>query len=235
MPPPIITHCTIADGPAITINNLTANHGGAHSSLTWPHRTLSYRITQVTARMPRTLLADPICNRSQKAVDPETGTLLGYARWYIPPSHAKNGEGMAWEEAIVPRVSKEEEEEINRVAESVEWDPKPGNERMLEGVRDVKNEILGRRAFMRLDLLMVGPEHQRKGVGTALLQSGIREAEKLGLDIFCYASTMAVGLYKRLGFRIEREIVQDDSMYGGTGRHYTCFMVYEQDRGVRTG
>jgi len=54
-----------------------------------------------------------------------------------------------WAEAVVPRVSKEEEERILREAESVEWDPKPGNAVMFEGVRGVKNEILGRRAFMR--------------------------------------------------------------------------------------
>jgi len=113
--------------------------------------------------MPRTLLADPVHARSQKAIDPESGVLLGYARWYLPElSKEKDEEGdgdddrqeegdgeIVWAEAVVPRVSKEEEERILREAESVEWDPKPGNAVMFEGVRGVKNEILGRRAFMR--------------------------------------------------------------------------------------
>ncbi|PMD29636.1 acetyltransferase [Hyaloscypha variabilis F] len=227
--PPIqisITSCTIADSPAITLNSLLATQHSQHNRLTWPHRTLSYRISQVNARMPRTLLADPLHARSQKALNPESGELLGYARWY------EEGDGeIVWAEAVVPRVSKEEEERILREAESVEWDPKPGNAVMFEGVRGVKNEILGRRAFMRLDMLAVAPEHQKKGVGTALVRSGMREAEKLGLDIFAHATSEGVPLYKRLGFKIEREIVQDDSMYGGTGQHYTCFMIYEQDRG----
>jgi len=84
-------------------------------------------------------------------------------------------------------------------------------------------------------MLAVAPEHQRKGVGTALVLSGMREAEKLGLDIFCHSTKAGVPIYKRMGFKVEREIIQDDSMYGGTGEHYTCFMIYEQKPGSRVG
>jgi GNAT superfamily N-acetyltransferase len=67
----------------------------------------------------------------------------------------------------------------------------------------------------------VHPEHQGKGVGTALVQSGRIEAEKLGLDIFIQAMKAGLGVYKRLGFRVEQEFVED-----GGGIAY--FMVYEQ-------
>jgi hypothetical protein len=66
------------------------------------------------------------------------------------------------------------------------------------------------------------------GIGSALIQSGMREAEKLGLDIFIDSTKAGVGVYKRLGFRMEDEIIQDDSMYGGTGESYTGLMIYEQ-------
>jgi len=56
----------------------------------------------------------------------------------------------------------------------------------------------------------------------------MREAEKLGLDIFILAFEAGVGLYKRLGFHVEKEIIQDDSKYGGTGDYHTYFMIYEQ-------
>jgi len=79
-----------------------------------------------------------------------------------------------------------------------------------------------------LDYLAVHPTNQGKGIGTALVQSGMREAEKLGLDIYILAFKAGVGLYKRLGFQVEKEIVQDDSKYGGTGDHRTFFMIYEQ-------
>lgn len=63
----------------------------------------------------------------------------------------------------------------------------------------------------------------------------MREAERLGLDIFILAMKAGVGLYKRLGFRVEKELVQDDSMYGGSGEYYVCFMVYEHNRGSHEG
>lgn len=82
--------------------------------------------------------------------------------------------------------------------------------------------------FVGLDYLAVHPDHQGKGVGTALVRSGMEQAAAMGLDIFVYAFAAGVGLYERLGFRIERDFLQDDSVYGGQGNHYTALMVYEQ-------
>lgn len=81
--------------------------------------------------------------------------------------------------------------------------------------------------------MAVHPDNQRRGAATALVESGMREAEKLGLDIFIHALKAGVGLYKRLGFRIEKELIQDDSMYGGTGEYYVCMMTYEQKSGLK--
>ena len=80
-----------------------------------------------------------------------------------------------------------------------------------------------------LRYLAVHPEMQGKGIGTALVVSGMEQARKLHLDIFIMAMKGGVGLYKRLGFRTVREFVQDDSVYGGPGEHYICLMSYEQD------
>jgi len=76
--------------------------------------------------------------------------------------------------------------------------------------------------------LAVHPKNQGKGVATALVQNGLREAEKLGLDIFIHAMKAGVGVYKRLGFYVEKEFIQDDSMYGGNGDHHVYLMIYEQ-------
>ena len=72
-----------------------------------------------------------------------------------------------------------------------------------------------------LDYLAVHPQHQGKGVGTALVESGMREAEKLGLDIFIQGMKAGLGVYRRLGFHVEKEFVEDDSI--------VYFMIYEQD------
>lgn len=55
------------------------------------------------------------------------------------------------------------------------------------------------------------------------------EAHKIELDIFLHATKEGVPLYRHLGFYVEREIIQDDTMYGGMGEHYTCLMTYAQE------
>ena len=77
--------------------------------------------------------------------------------------------------------------------------------------------------------MAVHPENKGKGVATALVESGMRQAEKMSLDIFILAFTAGVGVYKRLGFHIERELVQDDSMYGGSGEYGVYYMIFEQN------
>lgn len=56
----------------------------------------------------------------------------------------------------------------------------------------------------------------------------MRQAEELGLDIFIHAMQAGVGVYKRLGFIVEKEFFQDDTKYGGNGEVYTALMVYRQ-------
>lgn len=84
-----------------------------------------------------------------------------------------------------------------------------------------------------LDYLAVHPTQQRRGVATALVRSGMRQAEKLGLDIFVHAMKPGVPVYERLGFRMERELIQDDSQYGGPGLFGDYFLIYEQPGGLR--
>lgn len=81
-----------------------------------------------------------------------------------------------------------------------------------------------------LDYIAVDPDNQGKGIGTALVESGMEQAKKLGLDIFIYAKEEGSRLYKRHGFRVEWDCTLDDSQYGGTGRVYIALMIYEQPR-----
>jgi predicted N-acetyltransferase YhbS len=82
--------------------------------------------------------------------------------------------------------------------------------------------------FAGLEYLAVHPENKGKGIATLLVESGMKEAEKLGLDIFILACKPAWGLYSRLGFRVEDELVQDDSMYGGDGEFGMRYYIYDQ-------
>lgn len=85
----------------------------------------------------------------------------------------------------------------------------------------MSNEITG------LEYLAVHPENQGKGVASLLVQSGIEEAKRLDLPIFVLAFRPAWGVYSRLGFHVKRELIQDDSMYGGSGEYAVRYMVYE--------
>lgn len=77
-----------------------------------------------------------------------------------------------------------------------------------------------------LDYLAVHPDHQGKGVASQLVESGLREAESIGLDVFVYAFRPAVGMYRRLGFRPEQEFTLDHPAYGDLGTEYRCLMTY---------
>ncbi len=55
----------------------------------------------------------------------------------------------------------------------------------------------------------------------------MREARRMGVDIFILAFKAGLGVYKRLGFKIVDQIIQDDSMYGGQGEYGAYYMVYE--------
>lgn len=76
--------------------------------------------------------------------------------------------------------------------------------------------------------MAVHPKNQRKGIATALVQSSMVEAQKLGLNIFILAFEAGVELYKRLGFRTEKKLVQNDSAIEGKGEYSISFIIYDQ-------
>ncbi|KAK1714378.1 hypothetical protein BDP67DRAFT_589780 [Colletotrichum lupini] len=138
----------------LTRNNIPAFWADPHWQLAWCHRTLEYHIMQIAKRTPRNLISDPDTKRHQKAVDSVTGRKVGYARWILPASHAKSiGGAPAWPDAVVPSVSQEEEAEIQRVAVTAHWDPNEESDDLLVPIREAEDEILSRRAYMRVFFL----------------------------------------------------------------------------------
>lgn len=83
-----------------------------------------------------------------------------------------------------------------------------------------------------LDYLAVHPENKGRGVATQLVESGIRQAELLGLDLCILAFKAGLGVYTRLGFRIVDQLIQDDSMFGGPGEWATYMVVYDTNKPV---
>lgn len=111
--------------------------------MAWRHRTLEYHISQIALRFPRNLLNNREALRHQKAVNPETGGILGYARWCLPPSCKTNPDDgtPTWPEAQVPAVESEKEAEIRRIAETVVWDPNDDADALLDRVHALGKEV----------------------------------------------------------------------------------------------
>jgi ribosomal protein S18 acetylase RimI-like enzyme len=78
---------------------------------------------------------------------------------------------------------------------------------------------------LELEYLAVHPDYHGRGIATRLVESGIAEAQRLGVDIIVMAYKSAVGVYKRLGFEMVEQLIQDDSKYGGKGEFGVYFMI----------
>lgn len=148
-----ITGVTVADSAALSANNIPAFWADPHWLLTWRHRTLEYHISEVSHRFPITvLLAERQVRRHQKAVDLNTGRVLGYARWHIPYEYATQADGTpTWPEAVVPAVSSEEEVDLQRAHDEVtsRWDPNMEPDVLFGPMREIKNEVIRNKTFMR--------------------------------------------------------------------------------------
>jgi GNAT superfamily N-acetyltransferase len=68
-----------------------------------------------------------------------------------------------------------------------------------------------------LQLLAVHPSHQGKGVGTLLLQEGLRQADELGVPVWLEASEKGRPLYRKFGFNDFKTIEIDLAEWGGEG------------------
>jgi len=90
------------------------------------------------------------------------------------------------------------------------------------------HKVLGcRLTRTELESLAVKPEHQKKGIGAALMKVFVDmlEKEKSG----CYLRSTVVGkpLYVKLGWKVLSEYNQDLSEWGYAGDHWSWYMRRE--------
>ncbi|MCB0791719.1 MAG: GNAT family N-acetyltransferase [Flavobacteriales bacterium] len=96
---------------------------------------------------------------------------------------------------------------------------------MLIGVAsftpEAHEEVAGLRPY-RLRGMAVRPEHRKKGVGAALMDTGRQEMAARGCDIlWCNARTPAVAFYQRQGMRV----IGPPFVIEGIGEHRAMVMV----------
>ncbi|KFY08840.1 hypothetical protein V492_05863 [Pseudogymnoascus sp. VKM F-4246] len=226
-----IESCTFDDAQALARNNMSAFWEDPTWILMWPNIKLDFIIEQSAKRQPRNLLRNREQMRHLKAINPTTGAVVGYARWELPSSHCITAEGTpVWAEFQMPDVSDEEQKRFNELAESSWWKARSDMSEIDDKNMEAMKRILAKKLYMKLDLLAVHPNSKGKGIGTALVASGVQLAEKIGVPIFVMAYKAGRGIYSRLGFQEVDRVIQDDSQFGGAGEYGAYFMVYEVKR-----
>ena len=145
-----IKGCTVADAAALARNNMAAFWEDPTWILVWPKDiSLDFLIEQSTKRQARNLLRSREDTRHQKATDPATGALVGYARWILPPSHvaAVDG-GPMWAEVQVPDVEEDERQHHEQLAASAWWNPREEMDEIDAKNTLVKKRILAEKPYI---------------------------------------------------------------------------------------
>lgn len=171
--------------------------------------------------------------RAYKAVDSESGAMIGFAKWSVYPEGLaveKTVEEMV-EDRLTPRIP-EMREDVARgffslVAQEMRLMMRTEDEEAEDDaeVRELKPHV-------HVDALFTHPDHQRKGVGKALLQTCLEEAAELGLITFLEATEDGKLLYEKCGFQVLWESVFEGERFGGFGRHSitVCYLPFRRDR-----
>ncbi|KAL2074362.1 hypothetical protein VTL71DRAFT_8140 [Oculimacula yallundae] len=103
------------------------------------------------------------------------------------------------------------------------WDPVTLDVRawmeISKRLREERTRVLhGHKAIWRLTSMSTAPEHQRKGVGSMLMQRGCDEADLHGWTSFVMASPDGVPLYRKFGFREVGQVWTEHGTYSSMFR-----------------
>ncbi|KAG4440517.1 hypothetical protein IFR05_003987 [Cadophora sp. M221] len=138
-------------------------------------------------------------------------TIVGAAQWNFVVGRERDGvvDAGAGAEEDKKREDRKDEErkEVIEADEGAEKKNVWGigaNIKFCEDVFLVADEHMIRstegRDYAKLSTLIVAPENQRQGIGSRLLETGLKEVDRLGLQCVLASSKEGLGLYKRFGF-----------------------------------
>ncbi|GCB24093.1 hypothetical protein AAWM_06978 [Aspergillus awamori] len=207
-----------------------------------PSTTPSTIISSTTSRLPHTLSTSRDVRRHEVVLTTTSGTettpgneddelngrerVVGYARWTLPPSLANRDD--VWLSAQVAEPSAQEKEEYRRMFD-LGSDEKGRVKGMksdgllefrgdpLEKVEErVLRDVVGGEEVLTLEYLTTHPDYWRQGVGSMLVQSGVRVADQYGMKTYVMSEPAGLKVYLNHGFEVVDEITVEYAQFGGT-------------------
>ncbi|KAH8703270.1 putative GNAT family acetyltransferase [Talaromyces proteolyticus] len=125
-----------------------------------------------------------------KVVDNKTNKIIAGAKWYF---YERN--------PFLPKPGDSDDHDPTN--EEAFWYPKGvGREFATLAMHafEKPRTTMGQRPHSFLNIIFTLPEHQRKGVGRAILDWGLAKADRLGLESWLDASVYGLPLYQKVGF-----------------------------------
>ncbi|PYI11210.1 hypothetical protein BO78DRAFT_413681 [Aspergillus sclerotiicarbonarius CBS 121057] len=151
------------------------------------------------------MLSNP-ANKYTWIIDSATGTPVAYGWW----QHAKGKTEEEWATTYANR-----------------YRPEGMNKALMDatsGARFLKRaRLLNTRDTLILKELYVRPEFQRQGLGGVLVQRGVEEADRLGLQAYTEASKDGYGLYVKFGFEEVDRVTVDLEPWGGKPGEFNSY------------
>ncbi len=163
--------------------------------------------------------------RMRKAVSADaSGRIVGFAYWkfHLDPHNDEAGKDSKAPNGDVIGDGKEEKEggEGKGTVTSTPW-PEGANVELCEAVfvkaDKLRERLLKGSPHAVLNILVVDSEFRGRGIGRALIEDGLREADRYGLPVWLGATEVALPLYRKVGFVVDTVLEFDMSRYGGEG------------------
>lgn len=173
------------------ITSLAFGHTEPFWDASWPQHWTETGRKAGASRFKNLKVADST-NRFIKAIDKSSGEIIGMAKWNIYYNHTPNfsevhGKG----------------EDYWDSEEQREWHDYPADQFYAER-RDAM--VMSNGNIVCLDVLAVNSIHQRQGVGSALVQWGTNQADKLCLFAVVESSVAGKGLYEKFGLVCTKQV-----------------------------
>ncbi|KAF8862419.1 acyl-CoA N-acyltransferase [Acephala macrosclerotiorum] len=146
-----------------------------------------------------------------KAVDDASGKIVGFVTWNMPK-----------EKAVVSQTGKGKKgaglPDLPGVNMELWGDKVAGPRQFYDRDVDVSKD-------MHLSFFFVQPEHQRRGIGSKLLQWGKEKGDELCAKIWITSTPQARPVYEKNGWKVVEKHEIDLGKYGGEGSYVRFWML----------